>query len=563
MLRARLEVELLEDRTVPSGVVPTYGVVNDWGSGFQADLQIANQQAASVPGWRLQFNLAATISSIWNAQIVSHSGNTYVIAGASWDADLPANGAVDLGFIASPGGVAAPSNYILNGAPASTPTPPNPTPPPPPLAAGNVQFQVTSDWGSGFNGQITVSNPGTTAVTGWSLAFDMPAQITSIWDGTVASQSGLHYVVKSAGWNDTIAPGGTVSFGFTATPGGAAATASNFSLQGNGVSASPTAVPAATSTWPGQFFAPYVDMTLYPTFDLAAAAHNQEVKYFTLAFIVADGANQPSWGGYSSYEVNGGAFDTQVRSQITALRALGGDAMVSFGGANGQELAQAITDVSALKNAYQNVVSAYNLTQLDFDIEGAAVADHASIDRRSQALAGLQRDAAAAGRSLSVWFTLPVLPSGLTSDGMYVLQSALKYGVNISGVNIMAMDYGDGAAPNPAGTMGQYAIQSAQSLFTQLKSLASPATTTAQLWRMIGVTPMIGVNDVSDEVFDQTAARQLLAFAQQVGMGRLSMWSLNRDQEAPSGALSYATATSSSIVQQPFEFAQIFEPFTK
>src|SRR5205085_9983961 len=104
-----------------------------------------------------------------------------------------------------------------------------------------------------------------------------------------------------------------------------------------------------------------------------------------------------------------------------------------------------ITDVPTLTAAYQSVVTAYGLTHIDFDIEGAAVADHASIDRRSQAIAAVQKAAAAAGHPLSVWYTLPVLPTGLTADGLYVIQSALKYGVNIAGVNIMTMDYGDSA----------------------------------------------------------------------------------------------------------------------
>ena len=79
---------------------------------------------------------------------------------------------------------------------------------------------------------------------------------------------------------------------------------------------------------------------------------------------------------------------------------------------------------------------------------------------------------------------------------------------------------------------------------------------------MIGVTPMIGVNDASDEVFEPSDASQLLAFAEQVGLGELSMWSLARDQEDPKGALTYAEDDSSSIVQTPFEFSDIFNAFT-
>jgi hypothetical protein len=110
----------------------------------------------------------------------------------------------------------------------------------------------------------------------------------------------------------------------------------------------------------------------------------------------------------------------------------------------------------------------------------------------------------------------------------------------ISTVNVMTMDYGDSAAPNPSGQMGTYAIDAAQSTFTQLGSLYGTAPSTSQLWGMVGVTPMIGVNDQSDEVFGFSDAKQLLAFAEKMGLGEIAMWSLARDQKDPAGALSYA-----------------------
>src|SRR5437588_220189 len=79
-------------------------------------------------------------------------------------------------------------------------------------------------------------------------------------------------------------------------------------------------------------------------------------------------------------------------------RRLGGDVMVSFGRAAGVELSPADTAPTVLQSAYQSVIDAYQLTHIDFDIEGAAVADHTSIDRRSQAIAGLEQAAAANGK---------------------------------------------------------------------------------------------------------------------------------------------------------------------
>ena len=286
------------------------------------------------------------------------------------------------------------------------------------------------------------------------------------------------------------------------------------------------------------------------------------MKFFTLAFITADTTNKPAWGGFAAYDVGNSDFDTQMKSNITALRSLGGDVMVSFGGAANQELAQVITNVSSLTAAYQSVITAYGLTHLDFDIEGAAVADHASIDRRSQAIAQLQQAAAAVGHKLDVWFTLPVLPTGLTADGLYVIQSALRYGVNIAGVNIMTMDYGDSAAPNPAGHMGDFAIQAATSLFGQLQTAYNGTQSDAQLWAKIGLTPMIGMNDIQSEVFTPQDAQKMLAFAQQHGIDRISIWSLNRDYQNSAGSINYVDNFSSSLLQNPLEFSLLLNQLT-
>ncbi|WP_376794820.1 carbohydrate binding domain-containing protein [Thermogemmatispora sp.] len=306
--------------------------------------------------------------------------------------------------------------------------------------------------------------------------------------------------------------------------------------------------PAQAAGFPARYFAPYVDTGLYPTFPLTQTAQQIGVKFYTLAFIINGGGScQAEWNGTTP--VNQGF----LQSDISNLRALGGDVIVSFGGANGIELAQACSSVSSLQAQYQAVVTNYQLTRIDFDIEGAAIADSASVDRRNKAIAALQ----AANPGLFVSYTLPVMPSGLTQDGINLLQNAITNGVNVGMVNIMAMDYGSSAPPNQ---MGQNAISAAQSTFNQLKSLY-PSKSSAQLWAMIGVTPMIGLNDVSPEVFTLQDAQQLLSFAQQNGLGELSMWSAGRDQSCPNNG-AYVSPTCSGIQQQPFDFSKLFNQFT-
>ncbi|MFJ7267981.1 glycosyl hydrolase family 18 protein [Streptomyces sp. NPDC099050] len=89
-------------------------------------------------------------------------------------------------------------------------------------ASATATYTKVSDWGSGFEGKWTVKNTGTTTLSSWNVEWDYPAgtAVTSAWDATVTS-SGTHWTGKNVGWNGTLAPGATVSFGFNGTGTGA------------------------------------------------------------------------------------------------------------------------------------------------------------------------------------------------------------------------------------------------------------------------------------------------------------------------------------------------------
>ncbi|QMU75355.1 sugar hydrolase [Streptacidiphilus sp. PB12-B1b] len=455
-------------------------------------------------------------------------------------------------------------------------------------------YSTTSDWGSGYSGQYDVSNATSSTVNGWSLTFDLPsgAKISSLWNASYTA-SGQKITVTPAAWDSTLttdqhavvgfvvqgtgAPtgctinGADCSTGTAPTPSGQPSTppptsptptarptpTSTPTPTGAPTSPTPTAAPTTgtgSGTSADAAFSPYVDTSLWPPYDTAAAAKAGAAKDDNLAFITAGSGCTPEWGGVSTLA------DTPDPGQMNELRAAGGDVRVSFGGANGTELAESCTSVSSLAAAYQQVITAYRLTKIDFDVEGAAASDTAGITRRDQAIAQLQAAAKTQGRTLDVSFTLPVLPSGLVQSGTDLLQDAKANGVDISAVNIMAMDYGDSAAPDPSGQMGTYAIDAATATEAQIKSIFG--WTDAQAWAHVAVTPMIGVNDTSDEVFTVADATQLAAFATGKHLAWLSMWSAARDQECSGGAQSYASPSCSSIVQTQYAFAKALGAYT-
>ncbi|GAB2714874.1 chitinase [Kitasatospora kifunensis] len=302
---------------------------------------------------------------------------------------------------------------------------------------------------------------------------------------------------------------------------------------------------AATPPGPGfppRYTAPYIE-TWQPGKSLTEAQRATGLKYFTLAFVISDGGCNGALDGTTA------VTDEGWQSAVNRLRAGGGDVIASFGGGAGTELALVCESVDSLKAAYRRVIDALNLTRVDFDIEGAAVSDSASVERRNRALAELQREYAARGRTLNVHYTLPVNPDGLSPESVLLLQNAKKLGVTISVVNIMTMDYG------PDLNMGRMAISAADGLLKQMAKIW-PEKSTTELWGMQGNTPMVGVNDATNEIFSTEDARMLARFANDKGIQLLAFWSVGRDQACLTEAELPAN-TCSGTSQQPADFAHL------
>ena len=111
--------------------------------------------------------------------------------------------------------------------------------------------------------------------------------------------------------------------------------------------------------------------------------------------------------------------------------------------------------------------------------------------------------------------------------------------------------------------MGLHAVEAMTSTRDQLRvldSMAEPAKSEAQVNAMVGVTPMIGLNDVSPEVFTTGDAALLVDEARNADIGFLSFWSATRDQQCPKRQV--VSPSCSGIVQSPWAFTGIFERFT-
>ncbi|GAA1192368.1 endoglucanase [Kitasatospora gansuensis] len=103
----------------------------------------------------------------------------------------------------------------------------------PPTASCSVAYKVDNSWGNGFTATVTVKNTGTSTISGWTLGWSFAGdqKVSNAWNATV-TQSGSAVTARDSGWNGTLAPGATASFGFQATYSGTNAAPSPFTLNG-------------------------------------------------------------------------------------------------------------------------------------------------------------------------------------------------------------------------------------------------------------------------------------------------------------------------------------------
>jgi hypothetical protein len=311
-----------------------------------------------------------------------------------------------------------------------------------------------------------------------------------------------------------------------------------------------TTAQAAPTSLPAHVYAPYFET--WTTDGLTTIAQQSGAKYFTLAFLetLSKSSCTLAWDGNRADPVTNNHYS----SDIASLRALGGDVIPSFGGwsadQGGTEIADSCKDVGTIAAAYEDVLTRYNVTRLDMDVEGRSLNRTDGIDRRNRALKLVQDWAAQQGRPFQVSYTLPTSASGLEPSAVAILQNAIANHTRVDVVNIMAFDYYDRVTTD----MGTAATNAADGTATQLRNLGLNAT--------IGITLMPGLDDYPRKTEKTTHdhAQQVLDYARANGLSTLSIWAIQRDSGGCPGVT--GSNSCSGIVQNTWDFTNLLQPFT-
>ncbi|MBB3228896.1 hypothetical protein FHW69_003544 [Luteibacter sp. Sphag1AF] len=379
------------------------------------------------------------------------------------------------------------------------------------------------------------------AQTACAAAWSATAVYTA---GNTASENGTNY--KANWWtqgNDPATSSGPSGSGQPWTSTG--------SCSGGGTTPPPVDPPPPTNPPPAPgtlLFSPYKDVTInlnWNTNSMQTAASGTVLPVvgsgsfystvqpnlgaLTLAFATGECGSE-NWGGVPAANF--------ASANIPALNSSGLNYVVSTGG-------QAGTFTCSTTAGMAKFLSTYNsshMVGIDFDIEGgqtpAQLASLISTVKYAQTLYP----------NLRYSFTLATLGAsdgsygGLNSTGDAVIKAIKAGGLSNYIINLMVMDYGSGSSAicvvaNGTCDMGQSAIQAAKNL---QHTYGIPYT-------QIELTPMIGVNDVSANVFKLADVDTMTAWAVANKLAGIHFWSLDRDTPCGGSGQTTASPTCNSM----------------
>jgi hypothetical protein len=313
---------------------------------------------------------------------------------------------------------------------------------------------------------------------------------------------------------------------------------------------------------PAHVFSPYFQA--YTDANPAVVSRDSGARYLTMAFLQTEktGSCDILWNGDPTKPVSREIFGRE----IAQIRARGGDVVPSFGGFTADntatEIADSCPDVDKVAAAYIKVIRTYDVTRLDMDVEDNSLTNTAGIDRRNKAIRKVQEWAAREHRTLQVVYTIPTGPKGLEDTGVAVLANAVQNHTRIDIVNIMTFDYYD----DQAHEMAADTKTAANGLVGTLHTLY-PRRSTRELWHMVGVTEMIGIDDYGSggetgplEILTLADAKNVTAWARDKDIAELSFWALGRDNGGCPGTP--GSDDCSGVAQSPYQFTHIMAPFT-
>lgn len=432
------------------------------------------------------------------------------------------------------------------------------------------QYAEAGFWSGGLIGTFTIKNLTSKPSSDWKLSFGLTdhAELAGVWNGKLTTPKAGEYTITPTPQTNPVPAGGALTVGFTAltdahaipvnclingksckivigngtglqispsdaaatTPAGTADTQASGGIQvpiPHRTAAAGTDTPVTGPATAPSGVVPSVTMPAGgrpPLTELASAGKVHALNLLS-AVPSAAGACDLKWGGVQDLTT----YAKEIGDAVTAKIALIGD----VGAGSPLDLMKTCGTAAAAEAQLKKLV-AMGITNLDLTIPAATAADQPLNLERARVV----RDLKAQFPALTVAYTLPATVANLDSPASPL--SAAK-GL-LDRVNVVPVDLSQAPGPLDSllsglglGDTVTPLLSAAKAVHGKLMSLQG--LDSASAWKMIGLVPVIGGDDLLGASSTAGTVQKLADFTRSNGLGMLGFLPLGIDGSCSSGAL--------------------------
>lgn len=180
--------------------------VSTWSGHANMEIKFTNTGSSTIHDWYFTFDYNYAIENPYNCYIVEQEENLYTIGNNDWNQDIRPGQSVTIGFTAASSNGSAitdkPSFYLLNTKTIS-------------LGSSDLsyRFEQYSDWGSGYNGALILTNNSGEKIRDWKITFSSNRPITQVDSASFTANSDGTYTISNDGNNQNIGNGQSYRIG--------------------------------------------------------------------------------------------------------------------------------------------------------------------------------------------------------------------------------------------------------------------------------------------------------------------------------------------------------------
>lgn len=429
------------------------------------------------------------------------------------------------------------------------------------------QYAEAGFWSGGLIGTFTIKNPSSKPSSDWKLTFGLTdhAELAGVWNGQLATPTAGTYTIKPTAQTNPVPPNGSLTVGFTALTD-AHATPVNCLINGKSCKVSITTgavttlgstEPTATSQDDGQVsggiqvpipgttgksagastkdesaaapsgVVPSVTMPAGGRPPLADLARTAKVHALSLLAAVpsAAGVCDLKWGGVQDLT----AYAKEISDALTAKISLIGD----VGTGSPVDLVRTCGTAAAAEAQLKKLI-ALGITNLDLTIPAGSITDQTLNLRRAQ----IVRDLKTQFPALTFAYTLPAT---ITDAGALTSPLTAAKGL-LDRVNLLPVDLGQAPGPLDSLLSGLGLDDTVTPLLSAARAvhqklMSAQGLDSAGAWKLIGIVPVIGGDDLLGGTSVTATVRKLADFTSANGLGMLGFLPLGIDRKCSTGAL--------------------------